>query len=71
MFAGLNGIASRFAGYYVASNGKRNPEYHLPKLETIGGRLPNFGATYINVPNFGGDMSKFGRFDRDTFQQFC
>jgi phage regulator Rha-like protein len=30
-----SGVASSFAGYYVASNGKRNPCFNLPKRECL------------------------------------
>jgi len=34
VLTGLELVASNFAGYYKASNGKRNPEYNLPRRET-------------------------------------
>jgi phage regulator Rha-like protein len=40
MFSDLEGVGSKsglndFLGSYIAENGKRNPEYHLPKRETL------------------------------------
>ncbi|MDW3681617.1 Rha family transcriptional regulator [Cupriavidus sp. CV2] len=37
MLSELHGeeVASSFAGYYVAENGKKNPEFNLPKRETL------------------------------------
>lgn len=35
MLDSLGEVPSKFGGYYIASNGKRNPEYNLPKRETL------------------------------------
>ncbi|KAG0163175.1 hypothetical protein DFQ30_000569 [Apophysomyces sp. BC1015] len=35
MLDALNDVRPNFGGYYVASNGKRNREYNLPKRETL------------------------------------
>jgi phage regulator Rha-like protein len=35
MFSDLGQVAFKFEGYYVASNGKRNIEFHLPKDLTL------------------------------------
>lgn len=35
MLEGLGHVAISFEGYYVASNGKQNPCFNLPKRETL------------------------------------
>ena len=35
MLEELGEVETKFGGYYTASNGKQNPEYHLPKDLTI------------------------------------
>lgn len=35
MLQGLDEVESKFAGYYTALNGKRNPLFNLPKRETM------------------------------------
>lgn len=35
MLAGLGEVATKFGGYYTASNGKANPCFNLPKRETL------------------------------------
>jgi len=35
MLEGLGHVATSFGGYYVASNGKRNPCFNLPKRESL------------------------------------
>lgn len=35
MLEQLGEVESKFGRYYIAANGKRNPEYHLPRFGGI------------------------------------